>query len=67
MYLLFPLCAPEEGTSELKALQEELPQIEAGEGRSIGMQAAYQAIALGVTLAVAIVTGVITGTVSFMR
>lgn len=61
LYLLFPHCAPEADSSELKALQAELPQIEAGEGRSVAIQAAYQAVALGVTLVVAIVTGCITG------
>jgi hypothetical protein len=61
LYLMFPACAPEEGSSVLTALQDELSTIKAGEGRSLSMQAAYQAIALGITLVVAIVTGCITG------
>ena len=61
LYLLFPRCAPEEGTDELEAAKAKLSSIEAGEGRSLGMQAVYQLIAMGVTLAIAIVGGAVTG------
>ena len=39
---IFPSCAPEEGTAELQEYQDKIPSIEGGEGRSLGMQAAYQ-------------------------
>ena len=41
-FQIFPSCAPEEGTAELQEYQDKIPSIEAGEGRSLGMQAAYQ-------------------------
>jgi len=63
LYLIFPSCAPEEGTAELQEYQDKIPSIEGGEGRSLGMQAAYQSMALGITLAIAIVAGAITGLV----
>ena len=35
LYLIFPSCAPLAGTAELSEVQRILPQIEAGEGRSV--------------------------------
>ena len=53
--------APVTDSSRLDALQSQLPQIEAGEGRSLSMQALYQFVALGITIVGAIVTGLLTG------
>ncbi len=50
----------------LDKLQEELPSIEQGEGRTLAMQAVYQLLILGITVVVAVVMGLITGNTSIM-
>ncbi|XP_023323296.1 ammonium transporter Rh type A [Eurytemora carolleeae] len=61
LYKMFPLCAPLEGTHALKVLQQQLPELEGGEGRSVGFQALVQLLTLGATLLIAIVSGLVVG------
>lgn len=60
LYQIFPRRAPEAG-DELTKINEVFSLVSAGEGRSAGMQAGFQAIALVMTLGVAIVGGALTG------
>jgi len=62
LYLILSRLTPGEDSDEFKEAVKALPSIEAGGGRSAGMQAACQALALALTLAVAIVGGICTGT-----
>ena len=61
LYLLFPMCAPVEGSDELKMVQAELSSVSAGEGRALAMQAIMQLVALGVTMIIAIFMVLTTG------
>ena len=38
LYKIFPLCAPEAGNSDLKRMQDAVPGIEPGEGRTMAFQ-----------------------------
>ena len=58
---MFPFAAPLENSTRLADLRLKLPSIQAGQDRSMGMQAVYQLAAIGITLALAIVAGIITG------
>ena len=55
------MCAPVEGSDELKMVQAELSSVSAGEGRTLAMQAIMQLVALGVTMIIAIFMGLTTG------
>ena len=58
---MYPRCAPRSGNVYLQSLQDFVPKIIEGEGRSFEMQAVYQLIWLLITLAIALITGVVTG------
>ena len=61
LYLIYPRCAPSLENDELRRLQELVPRIEEGEGRTFEMQTMYQLIGLVVTLSIALSTGALTG------
>ncbi len=62
LYILFPKCAPVEGSSELRELMEQLPdKIEAGDGRTTSEQALMQLAALVITVVLSLVSGAVTG------
>ncbi len=64
LYVIFPARVPEANTTALTELQQSVPDLErGGDGRSAGLQAGYQFIALVVTFAIAIVSGSLTGSV----
>ena len=58
---MYPRCAPRSDNVYLHALQDFVPTIKEGEGRSFEMQAVYQFIGLVITLAVALIAGAVTG------
>ncbi|CAH1245695.1 RHAG [Branchiostoma lanceolatum] len=61
VYQIFPARAPIANSSDLATIQAAFPAIEAGNGRSAGLQAGFQMAALIVTLLIALVTGALTG------
>ena len=61
LYLLFPQSAPEAGSDRLSELQRQLPQIEAGQGRTMTTQALIQLACILITLTSALVGGLLTG------
>ncbi|XP_066267742.1 ammonium transporter Rh type A-like isoform X2 [Branchiostoma lanceolatum] len=61
VYQIFPARAPIENSTDLATIQAAFPAIEAGNGRSAGLQAGFQMAALIVTLLIALVTGALTG------
>ena len=61
LYLIFPRCAPEEGSDDLARIQGMLGTVEAGEGRTFGTQAVMQLVCLCITLAIAVIGGGVTG------
>lgn len=60
LYQIFPARAPANG-SELLDINMELAGVEGGDGRTAGLQAGFQMVALAVTLVLAIVSGLIVG------
>ena len=60
LYQIFPARAPGNGT-DLMAIQGALAGVEAGEGRTAGVQAGFQMAALAVTLLIAIISGSLVG------
>ena len=67
LYLLFPKATPEEHTEEFKELHNTFHDIEAGEGRTMGMQAVMQMAALAVTFGVANIAGAVTGKLKYVK
>ncbi|RXM94514.1 Ammonium transporter Rh type B [Acipenser ruthenus] len=63
LYQTFAHRAPVEGDPRLKELQELIPGLNPGEGRSASEQALYQVAALGVSIGVSIAGGLLTGLV----
>ena len=62
LYMIFPHAAPKEGSSQLTALQNELPDlIEAGDNRTMAYQALMQFAALAITICLSTVCGGLTG------
>ena len=53
--------APDLESNDIKRIQDLLPSVEPGEGRTMAMQALFQLIGLSVTLLFALITGCITG------
>ncbi|MGH0157003.1 UNVERIFIED_CONTAM: hypothetical protein FKN15_040191 [Acipenser sinensis] len=63
LYQTFAHRAPVEGDPRLKELQELIPGLNPGEGRSASKQALYQVAALGVSIGVSVAGGLLTGLV----
>lgn len=63
LYQTFPYRAPQEGDPRLAELQNLIPGLEPGLGRTAQEQALYQLAALGSAIAMAAVGGVLTGLV----
>lgn len=61
LYSIFPHRSPLNGSEDLTRLQQSMPSLEAGEGRTGVSQAGFQLLALLVTLIISIVGGLLTG------
>ena len=53
--------APDIESNDIKRIQDLLPAVEPGEGRTLAMQAVFQLIGLCATLLFALITGCLTG------
>ena len=53
--------SPDLESDDIKRIQDLLPEVAPGEGRTMAMQALFKLIALCVTLLFALITGCITG------
>ena len=61
-FMIFPHAAPNEGSSRLRDLQKEFPDmIQPGENRSMETQALMQLAALAITIAISVLSGLATG------
>ena len=58
---MYPRCAPRSDNVYLQGLQDFVPRIKEGKGRSFEMQALYQFIGLVIALAIALIAGAVTG------
>ncbi|XP_071547962.1 ammonium transporter Rh type B-like [Panulirus ornatus] len=61
LYEIFPARAPPEGSPDLERLQQLLPDLQAGSGRTAASQAGSQIITLGITIVISIAGGLVTG------
>lgn len=62
LYEIFPAMTPRENTSAFRYLQELLPHLEPGAGRSPAEQAGFQMATVVMCFVVPVIGGILTGT-----